>query len=251
MQQGPEPKDAVALEKFVEGLQIEPRHFAATERRQYLGALDIDVVAAPLGAAGLDAAAASRPRAFRCGRGILCCAPGIARQKLVDTLNSQLMAQVNAGREYDPAAQTRNWHAVYRQQLRKLGWGTDDYDFAKRPLEAETSPLEAALEVVKAFCSAEEYDLVERSARAALVDDGDARTTKLGIVFIGPVYANWYGGITMCLFCFYSETVQGERMFGYNAQRITLDEAKYAPLRAGVEAKLRDFVDKLLEELEL
>jgi hypothetical protein len=48
-------------------------------------------------------------------------------------------------------------------------------------------------------------------------------------------------------------TAPGEdgRVFGYNAQRISLDPAAYDPQRAGVEAALRGYADRWIKEVEL
>ena len=84
-----------------------------------------------------------------------------------DVLNSTLLAQLAAGKDYNRTTQITEWYKRYIHVLGKIGWVVQDFEFEKYEADSQTLQVSKSIvDIVKAILSPSEIQGVERVLEA-------------------------------------------------------------------------------------
>ena len=84
-----------------------------------------------------------------------------------DVLNSTLLAQLAAGKDYNWTTQITEWYKKYIHVLGKIGWVVQDFEFEKYEADSQTLQVSKSIvDIVKAILSPSEIQGVKRVLEA-------------------------------------------------------------------------------------
>lgn len=203
----------------------------------------------------------SNARAVVNANALLSFVDGVSPTEQEDVLFSVQLAVRAASGSYDRFTQTQAWYQKYTEVLENLGWFVEQFAFAPyRQEEGEIRMDRAALAVVAAIATQNQLLVVQESIKALeklAEDDGTLRlfdfhtaTRTSGNFQVGSVQRADNGALALALGAFHFRCHDSRRRFLFfswgsqqvnfwtAAQKLTLNTAFYAPLRAAVRRKL-------------
>jgi len=107
------------------------------------------------------AAQVEKPKAFVDKGSIVSFVAGVSGQNREDVLNSTLLAQLAADKQYDRENQVMDWYSYYETVLGKVGWVTQGFNFQKYTTQKASFTMdEAVLEIAAAALTGQEELLI-------------------------------------------------------------------------------------------
>lgn len=198
---------------------------------------------------------------------------GISGLHKSDVLNSTLLAQLAATKQYDRYTQTRQWYEFYTNVLANVGWVMPG--FVYRRYEPSGSSLilsDAVIKILSAIATGDEMKVV-MEALSGLRDnpnnegplvlfDHQSFPEQLGTFQVFPVSVD-RGDVVMALaalefqaekhvtrFLWWSWTSMNVKLFE-SAQKGVLNEDIYSQVRQDVIDKLGDNAKKFIHDIEI
>lgn len=198
---------------------------------------------------------------------------GVSQQHKHDILNSTLLAQLAANKQYDREKETVEWYKFYREVLENVGWVIQAFDFTEfKAGGAQFSVDEVVLKILAAIATQNDIAIVAETIEAlkGLSDDdgrvvlfnSDTHELNKGNFQIG-VASESDGVAVMKLGTFYfstSETVtrvlwfrfkSADTSFYKGAQTVNLNEDVYGQVCQAVIDKLGDKAQTFVRDLPI
>ena len=198
---------------------------------------------------------------------------GVSLQHQQDALNSCLLAQLAANKQYDRESDTQNWYRYYVNVLEKVGWVIQGFNFDKYNASGSSFTVDAVIiEVLQAIMSADDEAVIQSTMNALkALNPGDGRlhlwqsntTSAQAGNFQIAACSESNGVLAMKLGAFYMNTSQstsGFLWFSYSSsntsiyksgQVVSLNEQVYAQVRATVIQKLGSAAQTFVANLDI
>lgn len=194
-----------------------------------------------------------KPSAFVDGGSVVAFTAGVSGQNREDVLNSTLLAQLAADKQFNRETKVMDWYAFYSTVLGKVGWVTQGYNWQKYTSQQMSFTMDkAVLEIAEAALTGQE-ELVVAAALDALSklpqEDGrlklfnhSASSDKEGNFQI-TACTETDGAVAMKTMAFYYNAAQQSTdvlFFNFSSESTTLNQSTVAQtLNAGVYAQVR------------
>lgn len=198
---------------------------------------------------------------------------GLTRQQKSDTLNSTLLAQLAANKQYDRERQPREWYAYYREVLENVGWVVQEWDFTEFQTGGSTvSVYDTVIKVLGAIATGNQLaiviatmdalnDLPEEDDRVVLFET-ESHSQNQGAFQVSSAEDS-DGVVVMRISAFHFQTTEtvtrllwlrfsgSSTSFYQGAQTINLNEDVYAIVRRDVLQKLGDRAVNFVRNLDI
>lgn len=198
---------------------------------------------------------------------------GMDPQHKKDVLNSTLLAQLAANKQYDREQDPERWYTYYREVLENVGWVVGSWDFDRFSSSSASYEVDAVvLAVLRAVCTPNQLLLAvaalealkkapEEGKPAKLFDTQGANGEKGNFQIGSCVSSGGNVSLSIGVFYFSTETVVRRILFyKFNSvktsmykggQSIVLNEEVYAKVRKAVVDKLGDKAASFVADLEI
>lgn len=198
---------------------------------------------------------------------------GVSQQSQSDCLNSTLLAQLAANRQYDREKDTVNWYNFYKTVLENVGWAIQNFTFLKYNASGASFTMDqVVLDLIAAIATQDEIAALQATISAMrALSNGDGRlvlfessshSASQGNFQIAT--ANEYGGaLSMRVAASYFSTQQSVTnvlWFSFSssstslyngAQTMTLDKQVYQQVRQAIIQKLGDNARNFVKNLPI
>jgi hypothetical protein len=198
---------------------------------------------------------------------------GLSSVHKSDVLNSTLLAQLAANKQFDRFTQMAEWYNFYIDVLEKVGWVIPGIAFDRYQPRSETLMLaDAILEIQSAIASAGEMEVLRATLQSLEDDSGNEEAVvmfdresfpqNLGCFQIFPC-AEDGGDVVMALaamqftaeehrdrFLWWEWSSTKVKLFR-SARKYVLNEAVYSQVREAVIEKLGDMARQLIRDIEI
>ncbi|QIY54100.1 hypothetical protein HEP86_05760 [Streptomyces sp. RPA4-5] len=198
---------------------------------------------------------------------------GVSGQHRSDVLNSALLAQLAASKQYDRETQVRDWYRFYVDVLSNIGWPFQDFRFTEISLRQDSFKIdEVLLKVLEAVLSQDEIRTMKASLDAlAALSDSDGRlvvfereshsaregnfqlstaTEENGVVSLAGSVFFFSTSLNVTRILWTTFTDANLDIYG-SAFRVNLDEDVYAIVREDIVEKLGDNAKKYVGDLDI
>lgn len=198
---------------------------------------------------------------------------GISPIHKSDVLNSTLLAQLAADKQYNRFTDTRLWYSFYTSVLSNVGWVVPAFAFRQyRPSGSSLVLSDAVLQILAAVATGNELAILTASLNALrdkpenegalTLFDRQSFPENLGTFQIFPVGED-DGQLVMALAALQFNAVKHVTRFLWfrwesvqsslfqSAQKAVLNEAVYSRVRQQVIDKLGDNASKFIDDLEI
>jgi hypothetical protein len=198
---------------------------------------------------------------------------GLTAQHKSDVLNSTLLAQLAATKQYDRFKQTRLWYDFYVQVLAQVGWVVPAFAYREySPSGASLVLSDAILDILSAIATGNEIAILKATLTSLkdkssnegplVLFDQQSFPENLGTFQIFPVGED-DGQLVMALsamefradkhvtrFLWWTWTTTTVKLF-QSAQKAVLNEDVYGQVRAEVIKKLGDRAAQFIKDIEI
>lgn len=190
-----------------------------------------------------------------------------------DVLNSTLLAQLAANKQYDRYTQTREWYSFYVSVLAQVGWVVPAFAYREYSPSGASVTLDAAvLEILGAIATGNEIAILtiamnslrdkSGNENALVLFDSQSFPENLGTFQIFPVGED-DGQLVMALaamefkaekhvtrFLWFTWESYSVKIF-QSAQKAVLNEDVYGQVRQAVIQKLGDRATQFIKDIEI
>lgn len=198
---------------------------------------------------------------------------GLSATHKSDVLNSTLLAQLAANKQFDREEKTEAWYDFYRTVLENVGWVIQAFDFTRFETAGATFSVdEVVVKILAAIATQNDIAVVTETLeamKALTAEDGrvvlfnqESHSLQKGNFQIG-VCSESDGVVVMKIGTFYFSTTQqvtrllwmqfssSESGFYQGAQTVNLNEEVYAQVRQQVVDKLGDKARTFVADLDI
>jgi hypothetical protein len=197
---------------------------------------------------------------------------GLSADHQIAVLNSTLLAQLAANKQFDREQSPMDWYKFYRNVLEHLGWVVQEFGFTQYQAAGNTFTMDkAVLEILSAIATQNELAAIKGAIDAAkALADGDGRITlfdhssskgasgsfQIGVASdagnaiamkLGALYFTTQTNVTKVLWFTFSKS---STTLNKSSQAITLNMPIYDQVKADVEAKLGKSCEELRSKSE-
>jgi hypothetical protein len=194
-------------------------------------------------------------------------------QTTQDVLNSTLLAQLAANKQFDRERETEAWYGLYRDVLSNVGWVAQSFAFSRFNSADTTLRLDkVVISILRAVLSGNELALLEDTLEALIAPqnepqldlfDSQSSQNEGGNFQLGTVTADPGGNSVMSLGSYYFHSTEHQRRFLWvewesasinfwtSAQKIVLNETIYGTVRQAVIDKLGDSANRFISGIEI
>lgn len=219
------------------------------------------------------AAAKTEPSAAVVDGSLISFVANLPLQSQQDVLNSTLLAQLAANKQFDREKQTVEWYKFYRNVLENLGWVVQEFSFLKyHPSGNSFTVDQAVIKILEAIATGAEVAVVAATIgalKALGADSGpmvlwNSATSSVSAGNFQIGVANLSGGVVMLkIGAFYfttTQTTDSFLWFSYSSsqmdlyhggQPMNLNELVYAQVRQAVIDKLGDRATTFVADLPI
>lgn len=215
----------------------------------------------------------SKPAAFVDKGSVVCFVAGVSQQNRSDVLNSTLLAQLAADKQYDRETDVMNWYKYYSRILSKIGWVLSGYNWEERKASTTSFTMdEAVLEIAAAALTGPEGAVVTAAMTAMKsLPKKDNRLTLFNHASSSDKAGNFQitactetdGAVAMKTMAFYYDAQSSNTdvlFFSYSTASTTLtrsvqtqalDSDVYGTVRSAVLSKLGDNAKNFVLDLDI
>ncbi len=198
---------------------------------------------------------------------------GLSADHQTSVLNSTLLAQLAANKQYDREQDTTNWYKFYRNVLEHVGWQMQAFGFNEYQASGNNFTMDkAVLDILAAVATQNELAAIKAAIDAAKgLAAGDGRITlfdhsstqgssgsfQIGVASdaggvvamkLGAVYFTTNTSVTKVLWFTFAKN--STHLYA-SSQTVNLDTAVYDVVKADVETKLGNLAKTFVQNIDI
>lgn len=215
----------------------------------------------------------SKPQGYVDAGSTISFVANVSSQAQDDVLNSTLLAQLAANKQYDREKDTQNWYRSYTDTLGKVGWVIQSFSFQKYQASGSSFRVDkVVLDILAAIASQNEIAIVQQTMNALKsLSDNDNRLVLFSTQSSSQSAGNFQistanetnGQVAMKLGAFYFSSSQSSTRFLWasysssnssiyqGAQTVTLNGSTYSQVRQQIIDKLGDRARQFIANLDI
>lgn len=197
----------------------------------------------------------------------------VSGQSKSDVLNSMLLAQLAATKQYDPENDPVNWYAFYKTVLGNIGWVIESFGFNKFEASSATIDLgDVIINLVAAIATDNELKAImaaikalralSRSSSPGRIFDTSSHSSSAGNFRIAAcaehaggvsttISSSYFSSTETVTSIFWSKFSSSDMQLYYSTQSIHLNQDIYKTVRQQVINKLGNRASQYIAELEI